>query len=174
MATSLYDMSVASYLQTLTGVSGFLAKGADYANENGIDLGEIVSTQLRPDMFPFHFQVVSVWHHSLNAIKGMQEGISTPPPDVGQLDYAGLQALVGEAVEGLQAYAPDEVNALAGKEVLFKFGEMELPFTAENYVMSFSLPNFYFHATTAYDILRMTGVPLGKMDFLGAVRLGAR
>ena len=67
---------------------------------------------------------------------------------------------------------PETINALAGKTVIFKLGANEMPFTAENFALSFSLPNFYFHATTAYDILRMKGVEIGKMDFLGKMRIG--
>ena len=62
-------------------------------------------------------------------------------------------------------------RALAGRDVAFQFGERKLPFTAEEFLMSFSLPNFFFHATTAYDILRHKGVPLGKRDFMGRLRI---
>ena len=172
MATSLYDMSVASYLQILGSVSGILQKAADHAADAGLDLNDIVETQLRPDMFPFRFQVISVWHHSLGAVRGIQAGLFQPPPSLPDLDYAALQGLVTEATTELQALSPEEVNAMAGKDVLFKLTSMQIPFTAENFVLSFSLPNFYFHATTAYDILRMQGVPLGKLDFLGAMRAG--
>ena len=60
---------------------------------------------------------------------------------------------------------------MEGGTILFKVGDFEMPFTAENFILSFSLPNLYFHATTAYDILRMAGAPLGKMDFLGQMRM---
>jgi hypothetical protein len=66
---------------------------------------------------------------------------------------------------------PDAVNALVGRDVAFQFGDRKLPFTAEEFLMSFSLPNFFFHATTAYDILRHKGVPLGKRDFMGRLRI---
>jgi len=61
---------------------------------------------------------------------------------------------------------------MAEKSMVFKLGKNELPFTNQNFLLSFSLPNFYFHATTTYDILRMLGVPLGKMDFLGQIKVG--
>ena len=68
-------------------------------------------------------------------------------------------------------WTPDAVNALGGRDVVFHLGEHKLPFTAEGFLMSFSLPNFYFHATTAYDILRTNGVPLGKRDFMGRLKM---
>jgi len=171
MAISLYDVSVPNYLQVLGSMSGVLEKGARYAAENGIDLAGIVETRLRPDMLPFRFQVVSVWHHSLGAIRGMQQGVFSPPPSLPDLDYAALQGLVKEAAAELQKVSREEINALEGKDMKFKMGSFELPFTTENFILSFSLPNFYFHATTTYDMLRMAGVPLGKMDFLGQMRV---
>ncbi|MDX1736126.1 MAG: DUF1993 domain-containing protein [Halioglobus sp.] len=171
MAISLYDLCVPSYLQVLDSVGQVMQKGEQYAQDNGVDLGDIVETRLREDMLPFHFQVVSVMHHSRGAIEGAEAGLFTPPPSL-ELDYAGLQALVGEAATALRARSPDEVNALEGKSMLFRAGDFELPFSAENFITSFSLPNFYFHATTTYAILRMAGVPLGKMDYLGQLRAG--
>ena len=171
MTLSLYDISVPGYLQVLGGITGVLQKGADFARESDLDLAEIVQTKLRPDMLPFQFQVISVCHHSLGAIKGIREGLFTPPPTL-DLDFAGLQRLVEDATAELQTVSREEVDALEGNAMKFKMGSFELPFTAENFILSFSLPNFYFHATTTYSILRMVGVPLGKMDFLGAMRVG--
>ena len=82
-----------------------------------------------------------------------------------------LQALVAEARNELAALTPEAVNALIGREVIFKLGERAMPFTAEGFLMSFSLPNFFFHATTAYDILRHKGAPLGKRDFMGRLKM---
>jgi hypothetical protein len=78
---------------------------------------------------------------------------------------------VTEARDELSALTPEAVNALVGRDVTFKLGDRALPFTAEDFLMSFSLPNFFFHATTAYDILRQKGAPLGKRDFLGKLKL---
>jgi len=171
MAIPLYDLSVANYLQTLEGVSGFLDKGLTHFTTNGIDLDEIVETRLFPDMLPFRFQVQSVAHHSLGAIEGVKKGLFQPPPQGPAYDYRGLQQLVGDARSALQKLTPAEVNALEGKDVVFQFRDFKMPFTAEGFLLSFSLPNFYFHATTAYDILRMKGVPLGKRDYMGPMRL---
>jgi len=172
MAISLYDICVPNYLQVLGGITGILRKGAAYAAENDLDLAEVVETRLRSDMQPFRFQVVSACHHSLGAIKGMREAVFPPPPPMPGLDYADLQALVEDATRELQAVSLEEVNALEGNAMKFKMGDFEIPFTTENFILSFSLPNFYFHATTTYDILRLAGVPLGKMDFLGEMRVG--
>lgn len=171
MAISLYDMSVASYLQTVTAVAGYLDKALVFCRDKGIDTNEIVESRLFADMLPLRFQIVSVAHHSLGAIEGLKKGVFAPPSQTGPLNYPDLQKLIADTVRGLQRFSPDEVNALEGREVVFQFRDRQVPFTAETFVLSFSLPNFYFHATTAYDILRTKGVPLGKRDFLGQLRI---
>ena len=170
MAIELYDATVASFLQTLGSVSGFLDKGLAHCVEHKIDPAQIVETRLHPDMLPFRFQIVSVAHHSLGAIEGVKRGLFKPG-DMTALDYAGLQKLISDASSALQQVTRAEVNALQGGDVIFQLGERKMPFTAEGFLLSFSVPNFYFHATTAYDILRTKGVPLGKRNFLGQLRL---
>ncbi len=171
MATSLYDLSVACYLETLCGVDGFLASGLAHLTANGVDPNEVVETRLFHDMLPFRFQVQAVAHHSLGAIHGMQRGLFQPPANLTALDYPGLQKLVADTREALQKLTPAEVNALEGRDVVFQIGNFKLPFTSEGFVLSFSLPNLHFHATTAYDILRTKGVPIGKRDFIPQMRL---
>jgi uncharacterized protein len=171
MAIPLYDLTVASFLQTLGGVSGFLEKGAAYCRDNNLDPEEIVETRLWSDMLPFRFQIISVAHHSRGALEGAKAGAFSPPSETRPLNYAQLQELVAEAREALKALTPAEVNALEGRDVTFQMRDFKIPFTAENFLMSFSMPNFYFHATTAYDILRSKGAPLGKRDFMGAMRM---
>jgi len=153
-------------------VAGILQKGADHFAAEGIDPVEVVATRLYPDMANFHFQVTSVTHHSIGAVRGFESG-EFRPPRYDDCDYAALQAMTTETLEALQSKSRDEIDALAEGKVVFKMGSTKIPFTAQNFALSFSLPNFYFHATTAYDILRMKGVKLGKMDFLGAMAAGA-
>ena len=171
MAIPLYDLTVASYLQTLSGVSGFLERGLAHCQDNNVDPESIVDTRLWDDMLPFRFQIVSVAHHSLGAIEAAKSGVFSPPSDQRPHGYADLQKVVAETREALKALTPAEVNALEGGQIVFRMRSMEMPFTTENFLMSFSLPNFYFHAATAYDILRSKGVPLGKRDFMGPMRM---
>ena len=171
MALSLYDATVANYLQILGGVGGFLDRGLAHFRENNVDPETIVEARLAPDMLPFRFQIISVAQHSRGAIEGVQQGVFKPPAFKTPYDYAGLQGLVAETQKALSDLTPEAVNALGGKDVVFHLGERQLPFVAEGFLMSFSLPNFYFHAATAYDILRTHGVPLGKRDFMGRLNL---
>ena len=104
-------------------------------------------------------------------MEAAKNGVFSPSAGKPDLDYAALQALVTEARNELSALTPEAVNALVGRDVTFKLGDRALPFTAEGFLMSFSLPNFFFHTTTAYDILRHKGAPLGKREFMGKLKL---
>ena len=172
MSLSFYDLTIGSYVQIVGATVGVLQKGADHFAAEGIDPAEIVETRLIPSMADFHFQVTSLNHHSLGALHAFKSGEFRPPkyPPCG---YAELQAMTRASLDELNAQSREEIEALAEGKVVFKMGGNEIPFTATNFALSFSLPNFYFHATTAYDILRMKGVPIGKMDFLGAIKAGA-
>lgn len=171
MAFSLYQATAANFTQTLTAVAGFLEKGAKHFAEHGIDPATVVETRVATDMLPFRFQVVSTVHHSRGALEGVRKGLFEPPPDLGPLDYRQLQALVADARDAVAAITPAQIDELLGRDVVFRLGSRELPFVAEEFLMSFSLPNFHFHASTAYGILRAKGVPIGKRDYLGRLRM---
>jgi hypothetical protein len=173
MPFSLYDATVASFQQGLSALDLILGRAQAHFQQLGTPLSEIVDARLAPDMLPFVFQIVSVAHHSMGAIHGVRQGLLEPPSVPGGLEFAGLQSLVAQAREDLGQVTRDEVNALEGADMVFQLGERRLRFLAEDFLLSFSVPNFYFHATTAYDLLRLHGMPLGKRDYLGRLRLKA-
>ena len=110
MAFSLYDATVANYLQILGAVGGFLEKSLTHFREKGIDPAEIVEARLDTDMLPLRFQIVSVAHHSRGAMEAAQNGVFVPPSGKPDLDYAALQALVAEARNELTALTPESVT----------------------------------------------------------------
>lgn len=171
MAISLFDATVRSWLQGLSAAQGFLDKGLVHCREGGLDTGELLATRLWPDMLPLRFQIHSIVHHSVGAVEGARQGLFRPPGDLPELDYAGMQAKVAAALETLGGLEAAEIDALADRDLVFELRGRQMPFRVEDFLLSFSLPNFWFHATTAYDILRHKGVPIGKRDFLGALRL---
>ncbi len=173
MPFSLYDATVASFQQGLAALDAILGRAQTYFQQQGTSLNDIVDARLAPDMLPFSFQIVSAAHHSMGALSAAREGLFKPPAPPDGLDFSALQALVAQARHGLGQLRRDEVNALAGADMVFQLGERRLPFLAEDFLLSFSVPNFYFHATTAYDLLRLRGMPLGKRDYLGRLRLKA-
>jgi hypothetical protein len=170
MATSLYDATVGCFLQTLGGVEAFLGRGFDHCRDNNIDPESIVASRIYEDMLPFRFQVTSSVSHSLGAIQGVRKGVFSPGM-TSEFTYAELQKYVADARVALKEVTPAEVNGFEGRDMRFEFRDRVIPFTAENFLLSFSLPNFYFHSSMAYGILRSKGVPLGKRDFMGQLRI---
>jgi hypothetical protein len=170
MAISLYAATIPSYLQFLGSVSGLLDKAQKFCEEKGTEPKDLIEARLAQDMLPLAYQVKSTAVHSLGAIEGVRRGIFSPdqttPPD----SFAALKARITDTIEALRAIDPGEIDGFVGRDLRFEFGSRHIDFTAENFLLSFSQPNFYFHATTTYDILRWKGVPVGKRDFLGSVR----
>lgn len=171
MATSLYDLSVPTFLQTVSAIAGFLDCAARHCADTGSDPDDFVDARLFDDMAPFHFQIEAAWHHAVWGVEALGTGAFTPPPLVGPVSFIELQAMIGKAETALAAFSRDEVDSWAGKELDLQIGPRRLAFTSETFILSFSLPNFHFHAVTAYDILRSRGVPIGKRDYEGQLRV---
>ncbi|GAA0285710.1 DUF1993 family protein [Alteraurantiacibacter aestuarii] len=171
MTFSLYDAVVPSYLQTLRGTIGWLGKAEEFAATNGKEEAEMMAASLAPDMFPFNRQLRACAMHSQGALEGAFKGVFSPDLSPHPESFAGLQERLEEALAYLEALDRAEVDALTGKPMRFEFGETKWPFTAENFLLSFSQPNYYFHTTTAYAILRNQGMAIGKMDYIGKMRM---
>lgn len=183
MAVSLYDLSVPTFLQTVRAIGAFLDCAVTHCAKAGTDPDDFVNARLFDDMAPFHFQIEAAWHHSVWGIEALKTGAFTPPALVGPVPFTELQVMVGKAETALEAFTPDKVNSWSGKELKIELHRpldqedawtpwepRTLTFTSETFLLSFSLPNFHFHAVTAYNILRSRGVPLGKRDYEGRLR----
>ena len=170
MSLSLYDATIPSFRQFLVNVGGLLAKAEAHCAATGAAPGTLLQARLADDMWPFAAQVAAAtgnsWGHVQRLPSGTSHPDTTPPPN----DFAGLRARVEEALAGLAAVDATAFNALAGSNIRFVVRDHHVDFTAEEFFCTFCLPNFYFHVTTAYDILRANGVPLAKRDYLGSMR----
>jgi hypothetical protein len=170
MAFSLYAATIPSFQQILGAVSGLLDKAESFCAEKGIAPEDLIQARLAADMFPLAYQVKSTAVHSLGAIEGVRKGVFspdlTPPPDT----FAALKSRVVETLTALEKIEAAEVEGFVGRDMRFAFGSNHRDYAAENFLLSFSLPNFYFHATTTYDILRWKGIALSKRDFMGKTR----
>lgn len=171
MALTLHEAIIPSWLQIIDSVNTLIDRGAAFAKDNGMTEADLVGAKLFDDMLPFAYQVKSCWGHSGYAIEAVRAGEFrpdlTPPPET----FAELKASLHHARDVLNSASVDELEGLAGNDMVFAFGDnFRQEYTVQDFLLSFSNPNFYFHAATAYDILRMRGVPLGKRDFLGKTR----
>ncbi len=168
---SLYTATVPAFRQIIAATRGVLAKGEAFAAERGIDPATLVEARLAPDMLPFGYQVKSIVVHSMGAVRGVRAGTFGPDMSPWPTDFAGLAALLETTASEVEALTPDEVDGFVGGDMAFVFGERRVPYHAEDFLLSFSLPNFYFHASIAYAVLRAQGVPLGKRDYIGMPRI---
>ena len=119
---SLYDCSVGTYLQVLPATTRILEKGRQHFASEGMDLQDIVAARLFEDMLPFWFQIVSVCHHSLGAIRGIQAGTFSPPPRQPDLGYEELEQMAMDTLAGLESISAAEVNGLEGNGMVFQDG----------------------------------------------------
>ena len=171
MSLMLYDVTVPGFQQILTAMSAMLDKAESFCTGTSLDPAAMIGTRLADDMLPFGYQVKAVVGHSVGAIDGLRAGIYSPGQSPWPTDFAGLKAITVNALDALTGLDPKEVNNFVGRNMAFVMGDYRMDFTAENFLLSFSLPNFYFHAATAYDILRWKGVKLGKRDYIGRPRV---
>jgi len=171
MNLSLHAVVVPAFQQTLGAVRGLIDKAEGFCREKNLPPAELIQARLAPDMLPFAYQVKSTVVHSVGAIEGAKAGVfspdMSPPPET----FEDLRTKVDAALAALTRIGAAEIDTLIGRDAAFVFRDTRLPFRAEDFLLSFSLPNFYFHAATAYDILRWKGVSIGKRDFMGRLRL---
>ncbi|MEL7218253.1 MAG: DUF1993 domain-containing protein, partial [Pseudomonadota bacterium] len=152
--------------------TGLVDKAETYAKDNGLDDAELFDAKLADDMWSLPWHVRACWMHSTYVIKQIATGEFTPDFTDVPKDWDGMRAMIADAQEELAATTPEQLEEHADKTVGFVLGGKRLmELTGSNFLLSFSQPNFYFHATTFYDILRMKGLPLGKMEFMGPVRV---
>lgn len=170
MAFTLYAATIPSYLQILNSVSTLIDKAEAFCIEKGLEPEVLIQARLAEDMLPFAYQVKSTAVHSIGAIEGVRKGTFSPDTATPPTTFDDLRERIAQTIAALEAIDPDEVESFIGRDMRFEFGTHAMDFSAEEFLLSFSQPNFYFHATTAYDILRMKGVRLGKRDFNGRVR----
>jgi hypothetical protein len=166
MAFSLYDVSVPVFRQYLTGLSGVLAKAEAHCASGALAEADVIAFKLAEDMLPFTFQVMQSVSHGAGAVATLR-GQTYPRPE-GLETLAGCKAAVDAALAYLDGVAPGDLSAGPDDEVKLESPRGTRVFTARGYLFGFAYGNFFFHVTTAYDMLRHQGVPIGKRDFLGA------
>jgi hypothetical protein len=170
MTFSLYAATIPSFQQILGAVSGLLDKADAYCAEKTVAPQELIQARLAADMFPLAYQVKSTAVHSLGAIEGIRRGVFSPDTTTPPETFAALKARIAETLSALEKIDSAEIDGFLGRDLRFAFGSNYRDYSAEDFLLSFSLPNFYFHATTTYDILRWKGLPLSKRDYMGKTR----
>ena len=166
MTSSMYQVSVPVFLRGLGALSGVLTKAEAFAEARKLDQGVLMGLRLYPDMFPFNVQIGQVTTHAARGVAQLA-GLTQPTFDANETSIAGLRERVAKTVDFVKAAKPEQIDGTEDKEIVLKFGTREMKFTGQAFLIGFTLPNFYFHYTTAYDILRSLGLEIGKRAFMG-------
>ena len=166
MPLSLYDITIPAFLRGFRNLSRHLDQAKAHADANALPHEELLTARLYPDMLPLTGQVQRA-SDTAKFVPVRVAGLKAPPMPDTEATFDELQARIEATVAYLKTVAQDAFDGREGAEVVLKFGPQSFPFTARDYALVFALPNFYFHLTTAYDILRHKGVTLGKLDFIG-------
>ena len=166
MPLSMYQASVPAILQMLNALSANLDKAAEHAKANGIDPSELTTARLAPDMFPLTRQVQIATDHAKGMVARLS-GRENPKYEDTESTLNELKARIAKTVVFVQSVPQSEIDGSEAKEITITPGGQARTLSGERYLLHNALPNFFFHVTTAYDILRHKGVNVGKRDYLG-------
>ncbi len=168
MSFSIYQSSVPVFQQTLKALAAILDKVAAHAEAKKVDPSVILSARLRPDMFAFTRQVQIACDHAKNGSARLAN-VEAPRFEDKEVSLDELKARVQATLDFIAGVDPKAIEANYDREITLPVGKNTLKMNGADYLLHFCLPNYYFHLTTAYDILRYAGVEIGKRDFLGEV-----
>lgn len=167
MSVSMYTVSVPVFMQHLNGLSGVLDKAAAWAAARKVNEADLLAMRLSPDMFNLARQIRAATDHAANAAARLS-GKELLKFAGEESTLAQFKERISKTIEFLKGIKPAEIDGTEGKEIKITFPNGNTrEFTGQSLLLGNSLPNFYFHATTAYDILRSCGVEIGKRDFMG-------
>ena len=167
MTISMSQASAPRFARMLRNLSAILTKAQAHCEAKKLDPAALTGYRLFPDMFPLTRQVQIACDTAKGAVARLA-GIEPPKHEDTEQTFAELQARIAKTLDFIESIKPAQIDGSETREVLLKLRAGELRLKGVDYLLSHAYPNFYFHATTAYDILRHNGVDLGKRDFLGS------
>ena len=167
MTISMYQASAPRFANTLGNLSAILDKAQAHCDARKIDPVTLTAFRLFPDMFPFSRQVQIACDTAKGAVARLA-GVEIPRHEDVEKTFAELKARIAKTLDFLQSVKAERIDGSEEKEIVLQMRSGERRYTGLQYLMGHALPNFYFHVTTAYNILRHNGMELGKRDFLGA------
>jgi len=162
----MYQASVPAFLQTLNSLSAILDKAAEHCRTRSIEPSELINARLAPDMFPLSRQVQIATDHAKGAAARLS-GREVPKFEDTESTFDELKARIAKTIDFIKSVPANAIDGSEEREITLTIAGQPKAFTGQRYLVHSALPNFYFHATTAYDILRHNGVELGKRDFMG-------
>ena len=168
MSLSIYDVSVPIYVKLLGGLKNQLDKAAAHAKAAGFEEAALLDARLFPDMWPLKRQVQAATNHAFRGTARLA-GLPIPQITEASASFADLHGRIDETIAFITGVDRAAVEAGETREITFPMGGEQATMTGLRYFQNFTLPNFYFHLTTAYNLLRHNGVPVEKTDFTGPI-----
>jgi len=165
----MYDVSIPIFTLSLTNLSAILDKAASHQESKKVDPKVIPQARLIVDMLPLSAQIQIACDTAKGAAARLA-GVEPPKHEDTEATLAELKARVAKTLDFIKTIKPEQFQGAETREIVLKFPQTTLKFTGINYLTNFVLPNFFFHVTTAYALLRKNGVDLGKRDFLGPIQ----
>jgi hypothetical protein len=168
MQISMYAASAPRFVHVLKNLSAILDKAQAHAEARKIDPAALTTFRLFPDMFSLTRQVQTVCDISKGAVARLA-GVVVPKHEDTEQTFPELKARIAKTIDFINTIKPAQIDGTEDKSITLKLGKQEYTFKGMQYLLNFAYPNFYFHATTVYNILRHNGVELGKKDFVGEI-----
>jgi hypothetical protein len=162
----MYQASIPQFVKMLTNLSNILKKGEAFARERNIDGAVLVNDRLAPDMFPLSKQIQIACDQVKNGMARLA-GVEAPKFDDSESTFEQLQERIAKTIAFAKTITSTQLEGSETKEIKFSIKEWDFEFVGDQYLLTWIIPNFYFHITTAYNILRHNGVAVGKSDYLG-------
>jgi len=166
MKISIYQASAPRFVNILGNLSAILDKAQAHVEAKKLDPLALTAYRLYPDMLPFTRQVQIACDTAKGAVARLA-GVDVPKHEDVETSFPELKARIAKTVDFVKSFKPEQLDGAEDKNIHLKLGTREVSFTGMQYLFGHALPNFYFHVTTAYNILRHNGVELGKRDYLG-------
>ena len=168
MALSMYAVTIPVIQKNLTNLMALLDKGEAYAKTKDFDPSILLGMRLAPDMYSLTEQVQTATHFA-KTLPSRLAGREPPAWEDGEKTFSDLKERIRKAMEFVRRFTPADIDGSEDRKILASMGDQKVPFTGLSYTLNFAFPNFFFHITASYTILRHAGVSLGKADFIGAL-----
>jgi hypothetical protein len=166
MSFTIYEASIPALTRALTNLSKILDKAVAQAKEKDMKLSDLLEARLAPDMHPFTRQI-QMTSDAAKSCGARLAGLEPPAMPDTETTFAELHARLAKTIDFLNSIGADKLAGAEDRKITLKFPNGEMNFTGKEFLTGFALPNFYFHVTTAYALLRHKGIAIGKMDYLG-------
>ena len=166
MTISLFQASVPGYIRQLNGLAAIIHKAIGYCAERKIDPAALLQARLYPDMFTLLRQVQVACNHAERGVCRLT-GMEPPTREDNETSFEDLEARIATAIAFVKNADAKKMVGMEDRDITFPIGQKQMTLKGADYLFHFALPNFYFHVTTAYSILRHSGLQIGKQDFMG-------